>query len=180
MRMQDREIPATTDGAASSSQTLEPPLTLNGYQNVVVTTDQKRDAGLDLSFPLLGLFGETGSLLSEAKKKQRDAASYLGYAESVIEELGNVMWYLTIIAARSKLRIAEIIKPGSDLPFASLQPQKLSPQLQPSPAFERTLLQLASEVGLLMMDAKTRDLHRYWGITIGSHRGHLSSSTLGS
>ncbi len=109
-----------------SSQTSRPPLTLNRYQDVVVTTDQKRDAGLDLSFPLLGLFGETGSLLSEAKKKQRDAATYLGYAESVIEELGDVMWYLTIIAARSNLRIAEIIKPGSDLLLASLQPQKLT------------------------------------------------------
>jgi NTP pyrophosphatase (non-canonical NTP hydrolase) len=142
-------------GAAFSSQTSQPTLTLNGYQDVVVTTDQKRDAGLDLSFPLLGLFGETGSLLSEAKKKQRDAASYQGYAKGVIEELGDVMWYLTIIAARSNLRIAEIIRPGSDLPLATLQPQRLSPQLQPSPAFERTLLQLASEVGLLMIDART-------------------------
>jgi NTP pyrophosphatase (non-canonical NTP hydrolase) len=154
-KVQDNEIPTTTGSAALSSRTSPPPLTLNGYQDVVVTTDQKRDAGLDLSFPLLGLFGETGSLLSEAKKKQRDAASYVGYAESVIEELGDVMWYLTIIAARSNLKIAEISKPGFDLPLASLQPQKLSPQLQPSPAFEKTLLQLASEVGLLMMDART-------------------------
>ena len=32
-----------------------------------------------MAFPLLGLFGETGSLLSELKKKQRDSASYSGY-----------------------------------------------------------------------------------------------------
>src|ERR1700693_4916394 len=105
--MQDHGIPTKTGGAALSSQTSQPALTLNGYQDVVVTTDQKPDAGLDLSFPLLGLFGETGSLLSEAKKKQRDDASYLGYAASVVEELGDVMWYLTTIAARSNLRIAE-------------------------------------------------------------------------
>ncbi|MFC6737795.1 hypothetical protein [Methylobacterium tardum] len=42
---------------------------------------------------MLGLFGETGSLLSETKKKQRDARSYLGYEASVVEEMGDALWY---------------------------------------------------------------------------------------
>ncbi len=36
-------------------------------------TDRTAQRGVDrLDFPLLGLFGEIGSLLSELKKKQRD------------------------------------------------------------------------------------------------------------
>ena len=58
------------------------PLTVAQYALEAATTDQGSDAS-SLSFPLLGLFGETGSLLSVVKKKQRDHASYLGYAMSV-------------------------------------------------------------------------------------------------
>ena len=53
--------------------------------------------------PLLGLFGEVGSLLSALKKKQRDRTSYLGYEDSVIEEFGDVLWYFSNIAARANL-----------------------------------------------------------------------------
>jgi hypothetical protein len=49
-------------------------LTVQEYQAKAVSADQLR--GDDLAIPLLGLFGETGSLLSEAKKKHRDAVSY--------------------------------------------------------------------------------------------------------
>jgi hypothetical protein len=61
-------------------------LTVQEYQAKAVSADQLR--GDDLAIPLLGLFGETGSLLSEAKKKHRDAVSYTGYESTVIEELG--------------------------------------------------------------------------------------------
>ncbi len=54
------------------------PLTRRGLRCTALTTDQRSDSG-SLIFPLLGLFGETGSLLSEVKKKQRDRASYIGY-----------------------------------------------------------------------------------------------------
>ncbi len=47
------------------------PLTVAGYAARALATDQRSD-GASLNFALLGLFGETGSLLSEVKKKQRD------------------------------------------------------------------------------------------------------------
>ena len=65
-------------------------LTIADYARQAATTDQRRGARA-LGFSMLGLFGEAGSLLSEAKKKQRDAASYLGYADGVAEELGDVL-----------------------------------------------------------------------------------------
>jgi len=110
------------------------------------------------------LFGETGSLLSEVKKKQRDRASYLGYASAVVEELGDVLWYLTAVAARGGLSLGEIAgnlnrgrgdwrrAPDDALSFASLQPAIMTRRSEPTPTFEKTLLQLAGEVGLLMTD----------------------------
>jgi len=139
------------------------PLTIHNYASQALTTDQRSDAG-SLTFPLLGLFGETGSLLSEVKKKQRDRASYLGYASAVVEELGDVLWYLTAVAARGGLSLGEIAgnlnrgyadwqrTSDSTLSFASLQPAIMSRRLEPTPIFEKTLLQLAGEVGLLVTD----------------------------
>jgi hypothetical protein len=139
------------------------PLTVGDYAAQALTTDQRSDSG-SLTFPLLGLFGETGSLLSEVKKKQRDRASYIGYAGAVVEELGDVLWYLTAVAARGGLALSDIAanlgRDNSDwqrsgdttLSFASLQPEIMQRPAEPSAAFEKTLLQLAGEVGLLVTD----------------------------
>jgi NTP pyrophosphatase (non-canonical NTP hydrolase) len=130
------------------------PLTVESYATQALTTDQRSDSG-SLTFPLLGLFGETGSLLSEVKKKQRDRASYIGYAGAVVEELGDVLWYLTAVAARGGLTLNEIVARSvgeGALSFASLQPPIMPRPSSPSAAFEQTLLQLAGEVGLLIID----------------------------
>src|SRR5690242_10534138 len=67
---------------------------LDEYQQWTTLTDRNRRPGIQgLGFALLGLFGEVGSLLSELKKKQRDEDSYIAYHDSVIEELGDVLWY---------------------------------------------------------------------------------------
>lgn len=139
------------------------PLTLRDYALQALTTDQRSDSG-SLTFLLLGLFGETGSLLSEVKKKQRDRASYLGYAGAVVEELGDVLWYLTVVAARSGLSLDDIVTnlgsehpnpqraADSTLSFASLQPAIMPRGTEPTPAFEKTSLQLAGEVGMLLTE----------------------------
>jgi NTP pyrophosphatase (non-canonical NTP hydrolase) len=137
------------------------PLTLADYAKQALTTDQ-RSSGGSLTFPLLGLVGETGSLLSEVKKKQRDRASYVGYAGAVVEELGDVLWYLNAVAARGGLMLSDIAANLSrgcsewrwagdtTVCFASLQPEIMPRLAEPTVAFEKTLLQLASEVGLLV------------------------------
>ena len=139
------------------------PLTVQDYTAQALTTDQRSDSG-SLTFPLLGLFGETGSLLSEVKKKQRDQASYVGYAAAVVEELGDVLWYLTAVASRGGLNLGDIatnltrgfsdwqVTNATPLTFASLQPAIMPYPTEPSAAFEKTLLQLAGEVGLLVID----------------------------
>ena len=136
------------------------PLTIGDYAAQALTTDQRSDGG-SLAFPLLGLFGETGSLLSEVKKKQRDRASYVGYAGAVVEELGDVLWYLTTVAARGGLTLDSIVtdlatagqylNQGS-ITLSSVQPEIMPRPAEPTAAFEHTLLRLAGEVGLLVID----------------------------
>ena len=85
------------------------PLGLDEYQHATTLTDKNDRPGLSgLGFVLFGLFGETGSLLSQLKKKQRDKESYVAYQDSVIEELGDVLWYFANAALRAGLPFSEI------------------------------------------------------------------------
>lgn len=136
-------------------------LTIDDYAKQAARTDQ-RSGKSALGFSMLGLFGEAGSLLSEAKKKQRDAASYLGYADAVAEELGDVLWYLAAVARRSALALSDIAanaargddewRAGNNgaLSFHALQPAHIPLAKAPMPQFEHTLLALAGEVGVLV------------------------------
>ncbi|WP_447911433.1 MazG nucleotide pyrophosphohydrolase domain-containing protein [Brevundimonas bullata] len=125
----------------------------------------KTDRGVEgrsLAFPLLGLFGETGSLLSALKKKQRDRASSAAYAEAVAEELGDVLWYLATIARRGGLSLNAIAahlyrkdevwrnEDDGSLTFDALQPHLIVRTAAPILQFEDTLLELASEVGAMV------------------------------
>jgi NTP pyrophosphatase (non-canonical NTP hydrolase) len=81
-------------------------LRLSDYQAQALKADKSPDK--TLAFPLLGLFGEAGSLLSVVKKKQRDRAAYLGYAPHVIEEFGDVLWYFSVVASRGGVALSDI------------------------------------------------------------------------
>jgi len=148
----------TSDAPVSQS-----PFTFREYQARAVRTDRTRGTDAGLVLPLLGLFGETGSLLSEAKKKHRDAASYLGYEGSVVEELGDVLWYLTVLADRAHIQLSDVAASvqrdfqswgqvrDPDLPFAALGGAIAdASRAAPTPAYDRTLLKLAGQVGLLL------------------------------
>lgn len=140
------------------------PMSVASYAREAALTDQRSDDS-SLSFPLLGLFGETGSLLSVVKKKQRDRTSYLGYSGAVVEELGDVLWYLSTVAHRGGLQLSAIAanasgeygggtRDASAITFEALQPDLIKRDGEPTKAFEATLLQLAGEVGALLSDQR--------------------------
>src|SRR4051812_2821143 len=82
---------------------------LDGYQNFALATNKSELGDAErLGFLLLGLFGEVGSLLSELKKKQRDKAAYHAYAQSALEETGDVLWYLANVADALGLRLSDV------------------------------------------------------------------------
>lgn len=136
-------------------------MSLAEYEHQALKTDRFRKSAdsIKLAKLALGLFGETGSLLSEVKKKQRDSASYLNYHSTVVEEFGDVLWYLAIIVRSVGLTLAKISPRSDRAPstFLDLQPQPTLPLDAPTTQFERTLLSLASAVGNLVGQISTSE-----------------------
>ncbi len=60
--------------------------------------------------PLLGLAGETGTLLTEYKKYLRDGAAYRIFNEKIAEELGDILWYVSTIATKQGLDLESIAR----------------------------------------------------------------------
>lgn len=146
------------------------PLTIDEYARQAALTDQRKGKHA-LSFSMLGVFGEAGSLLSEVKKKQRDKASYLGYADAVAEELGDVLWYLASVARRSGLPLSAIAASAvdatrlgsagdTDLTFHALQPAHIPITTEPTTKFEHRLLALAGQIGLFVNDYQSGALKK--------------------
>jgi NTP pyrophosphatase (non-canonical NTP hydrolase) len=53
--------------------------------------------------PTFGVIGELGSLTSELKKTLRDGKAYTDGAHNLIEEFGDLLWYVGAIASRHQL-----------------------------------------------------------------------------
>lgn len=60
--------------------------------------------------PLLGLAGESGSLLSEFKKWLRQGDIYKPFTDHVAEELGDILWYVADIASKMDLDLEEVAR----------------------------------------------------------------------
>lgn len=105
---------------------------------------------LDLDTAVLGLVGEVGSLVSALKKKRRDTDGFFGYHDAVVEEVGDVLWYVSAVARRGGTSLAEVVsraatggpKEGS-AGFEGLE----SGVTDAANAFEASLLMLAGEAG---------------------------------
>ncbi len=148
------------------------PLTFSKYGSAALLTDLKRTSDPSLCFPLLGLFGETGSLLSEVKKKQRDPVAYVGYEESVCEELGDVIWYLNAVADRAGFTLSDLAinldcerdnwqtVGRQDIAFADVELEPQNRPRRPSAAFAQSSIRLAAEVGLLLTDYRAGRLEQ--------------------
>lgn len=142
-------------------------VTLNEYQRVARRTDQNTRSGLGgLRFPLLGLFGEVGTLLSALKKKQRDRESFVGYHEAIVEEFGDVLWYFSNIASHASLslsvlaqRVARDLQDWDEVgdddfgTFGDVQTQRDAHGSPDSPKFQAAIMSLAGKVGLLLNDS---------------------------
>src|SRR6266513_2985664 len=81
---------------------------LREYQLEALKTDQvpgnrKDRDGAGIMVPLLGLAGEAGTLLTEYKKWLREGACYQIFKERVVEELGDILWYIANIASKEEL-----------------------------------------------------------------------------
>jgi NTP pyrophosphatase (non-canonical NTP hydrolase) len=105
----------------------------------------------DSETALLGLVGEIGSLVTALKKKRRDTDGFFGYHEAVVEELGDVLWYISAVARRGGTslvettdRIAGSGRLAAPLVFEDLAPPETGADEK---TFEVSLLRLAGEAG---------------------------------
>jgi NTP pyrophosphatase (non-canonical NTP hydrolase) len=84
-------------------------MTLDEYQQRAAATDAREiSKNTELSVLLLGLAGETGSLLTLYKKQLRDGDAFQIAEQRLAEEMGDVLWYLAAIARRCGLSLETI------------------------------------------------------------------------
>jgi len=132
-------------------------LTVGRYQTYANETNVISEKPVTLM--LLGLFGEIGSLVSELKKKQRDEDAYMGFKDSVLEELGDTLWYLACLCTYLGLPLESLVRiasqdrfsAGEALTFSAIQQDAVA-SLPTESRLELTLLKLSSEVGLVMAE----------------------------
>ena len=79
---------------------------LNLYQKKAIESDAINwDVNNGSEIPLLGIIGEFGSVSGVFKKKQRDGEAYSSFKEDLIEELGDLLWYVVVTAHRLNIEI---------------------------------------------------------------------------
>jgi hypothetical protein len=106
-----------------------------------------------------------GVCSASSRRSSAIARLNLGYEPHVIEELGDVLWYFAIVAARSGIALSDIGHNlnrgfadwqdggGDELHFQSLEAAPAhGMEKEPTPAFEKTLLDLAGNIGSLLTD----------------------------
>lgn len=79
------------------------------YQQLARRTSQwaqKRDRAVLIA--LLGLAGESGSLLTEYKKWLRDGEGHSAFRDRIAEELGDLLWYVAEVASCLDMDLGEI------------------------------------------------------------------------
>jgi NTP pyrophosphatase (non-canonical NTP hydrolase) len=128
------------------------PLAAAEFEQQAMASDQ---LGPEMDTALLGLVGEIGSLVSALKKKRRDTDGFLGYHDAVLEELGDVLWYVSAVARRGGSSLSEafaratgVVEDEATVRLGDLAAPS-SDRLGEGP-FERALLELAGEAGDLV------------------------------
>ena len=89
---------------------------LNTYQERARDTAQYPDRGNNPFYPTLGLAGEAGEVCEKVKKVMRDRGGEFDSSarESIKKELGDVLWYVAILADELGLDLDDIARANID------------------------------------------------------------------
>lgn len=129
-------------------------LTLDQYQISAKGTNVIGDKPATLL--ILGLFGEIGSVVSELKKKQREEDAYIGFKDSVLEELGDALWYLSSICTHIDISLGRLARSAfgelhadGEVAFSSIQ-KNITSDIPTTSRLEIILIRLCREAGKVM------------------------------
>lgn len=87
---------------------------LSEYAMLASETDQTLDDDDGLMIALLGLAGESGSVVAEAKKWLRSGRTHHGLRDRSGEELGDLLWYVAAVARHLGLDLDEVARGNLD------------------------------------------------------------------
>lgn len=100
----------------------------NSYQEKAWVTAKYPNMHNNLTYPTLGLTGEAGEIANKVKKIQRDYNSILTLKmrETLIDELGDVLWYIAAIATELNCPLENIAKNNIIKLYKRLEENKIS------------------------------------------------------
>jgi len=89
---------------------------LNTFQTASLQTAIYPDKGFNFAYPALGLTGEAGEVADKLKKVIRDNDGVLTdpVRDAVAKELGDVLWYLAVLAFEMDYTLDEIAQINLD------------------------------------------------------------------
>lgn len=131
---------------------------MSEYAQLIESTDKLPPD--DLHPVLLGLFGEVGSIMATAKKIYREKEALIGLHQAVVEEFGDVLWYLTAICRRLNVQVDslfsettsgaefETLVVESDLPNSPVAKVSRSSFV---PELDKTLLRLGEAAATVLL-----------------------------
>ena len=93
---------------------------INSYQCSALSTAIYPNKGANFSYPALGLVGEAGEVADKLKKVIRDNDGVLtdNVRDAVAKELGDVLWYLAVLAHEMDYSLSTIAKMNLDKLFS--------------------------------------------------------------
>ncbi|MFB6356677.1 MAG: nucleoside triphosphate pyrophosphohydrolase family protein [bacterium] len=98
----------------SSSSENSSPLSLDDYQEGSLETVIYPELGDNIMYPVLGLNGEAGELAEKVKKSIRDESDLKESRDEMIDELGDVLWYVAICAHELGVDLSDVARRNLD------------------------------------------------------------------
>lgn len=155
---------------------------LTDYCNDAKQTDRLAGRSNHVDLLATGLFGETGSVLAELKKAERETAAYPSYRNRLVEEIGDLLWYfarLVTVLAPSEVEKLETLaeralRPGdvdamrealalgaaTGALLATLQQKTDNVAASQLGTIWRALLRVASSVHVDLTDAARKNIEK--------------------
>lgn len=136
------------------------PETFGQYAALAAQTD--RFSGDDaLALAMQGILGEAGSVLAAVKKHRRDRLSFEAHKQTVLEEIGDTLWYLASVARHAGLSLIEVAArlpasrlpspvAGDDIPFSAIYELDVVEDFEEDEPYMEELAKFGSEVGFLL------------------------------
>jgi NTP pyrophosphatase (non-canonical NTP hydrolase) len=121
---------------------------------------ERGSGNFSLDYSLQGLFGETGGLLAEVKKHQRDEIAFEAHRRVVVEEIGDSLWYLASSARRAGIAMLDVVAqlpaerllrhvPGEEVGFSDIDRTDLVSSFVADLPYTQELRVLGKAVGFL-------------------------------